>query len=206
MKALSFVTAKGGSGKTTLAASIAVAAVEAGEKVFAVDLDPQGSLMAWAGRRHADTPGIDRCEPSRLPAALAALATAGYTLAILDTAGVDMPSASVAMKHSGLTLIPARPSVLDLEAARPTTQSLIRMGMQFAFALNAVPPGRSTARLEDAGKALNLLGALALPPISQRVTFVDAMALGLGVTEHEADGRAADEIRQLWAWIHRRMN
>jgi chromosome partitioning protein len=208
MRVLSLVSSKGGTGKSTLCVNISVAAEQAGERVFVVDLDPQGSALAWGGRRQADTPGMDRCEPSRLPQALADLATAGYTLAVLDTAGVDVPGAAVAMKHSGLTLVPARPSVLDIEAARPTMQSVIRLGLdqKFAFALNAAPPGRSSSRRDEAGKALNLLGPVAEPPIGQRVTFLDAMSLGLGVTEHESDGPAAAEIRQLWAWISKRMN
>jgi hypothetical protein len=35
---------------------------------------------------------------------------------------------------------------------------------------------------------------LALPPIVSRTDRVDAVGLGLGVTEHAPDGKAADEI------------
>jgi chromosome partitioning protein len=38
----------------------------------------------------------------------------------------------------------------------------------------------------------------------QRMEHVDAVGLGLGVTE--LDGKAADETRALWAWIKQRMN
>ena len=53
MQTLALVTAKGGSGKTTLAASMGVAAMQAGERVYLVILDPQGSLLNWesAGRK-----------------------------------------------------------------------------------------------------------------------------------------------------------
>ena len=51
---------KGGAGKTTLAASLAVAATEAGERVIALDLDPQGSLAGWGDARAAETPAVDR--------------------------------------------------------------------------------------------------------------------------------------------------
>ena len=49
MHTIALLTQKGGAGKTTLAASLAVAAAMAGEKVIALDLDPQGSLARWAG-------------------------------------------------------------------------------------------------------------------------------------------------------------
>ena len=41
MRTIAFVTQKGGSGKSTLASSLAVTAMEAGERVFIIDLDPQ---------------------------------------------------------------------------------------------------------------------------------------------------------------------
>ncbi len=203
MKILTFVTAKGGAGKSTLAASIGVAAAESGEKVFLIDLDPQGSLASWGNRRQADEPAVDRIGPDKLPAALAGLANAGYTLAIIDTAGVDTPGSLPAMRLADLALIPARPSALDIEAARPTMAALERLRRSYAFVMNACPPGKS-ARLEDAGRALSLLGILAAPPIVHRAGHMDAMALGLGITEHDPNGKGADEIRALWHWVKRR--
>jgi chromosome partitioning protein len=204
MKTLAFMTQKGGTGKTTLAASIAVAAQEAGEKVFLIDLDPQGSLSGWSIRREADSPPVDKITPDKLAAAVNGLAQAGYTLAIIDTAGIDTAATAAAMAAADLSLIPARPSALDIEAARPTMSALMRLGRPFAFVLNQAPSGR-TARPLDASRALGLLGVLAQPFIVQRADHLDAMALGQGVTERDPHGKAAEEIRQLWTWINQRM-
>lgn len=204
MKTICFAASKGGSGKSTLAASLAVAAGQAGVKTYCIDLDPQGSLLSWGARREAEAPPVDRVEPARLPAALAGLAAAGYALAIIDTAGVDSSASATAMAAADLTIIPVRPSVLDLEATRPTIAALGRLGRPFAFVLNACPASRS-ARLEDAGRALGLLGALASPPIAARVDHVDAIGLGAGATEHAPAGKAAEEIGALWRWIARKM-
>jgi chromosome partitioning protein len=46
MRTLVFAQQKGGVGKSILAASLGVAAQEAGEKVYLVDTDPQGSLSS----------------------------------------------------------------------------------------------------------------------------------------------------------------
>jgi chromosome partitioning protein len=43
MRSVAFLSQKGGSGKTTLAAHVAVAAGEAKEKVVLIDTDPQAS-------------------------------------------------------------------------------------------------------------------------------------------------------------------
>jgi hypothetical protein len=53
-------------------------------------------------------------------------------------------------------------------------------------------------------RGLSLLGVLVTPFIIHRQAHVDAIGLGIGVTEHE-DPRAADEIRQLWTMIKRKL-
>lgn len=204
MKVIAFMTQKGGTGKTTLAASVGVAAQQAGERVFLIDLDPQGSLASWGERRQADEPAVDRTTPDKMTAALFGLEKAGYTLAIIDTQGVDSAATSAAMRAADLALIPARASALDIEAAKPTMAALSRLNRPYAFVLNQCPAGR-TGRMQDASRALSLLGVLALPFIVQRADHMDAIAFGLGATEFDPNGKAADEIRQLWTWIKRRM-
>jgi chromosome partitioning protein len=204
MKVITFVTQKGGTGKTTLAASLGVAAEEAGERVYLIDLDPQGSLMGWGERRQAETPAVDQTTPDKLTAALTGLEKAGYSLVIIDTQGVDTAATSAAMRAADLAIIPARASVLDIEAAKPTMAALTRLGRPYAFVLNHCAAGRAS-RMQDAGRALSLLGVLAEPFVVQRTDHMDALAFGLGVTEHDTHGKAAREIRELWMWVRRKM-
>lgn len=209
MRTITLVTQKGGAGKTTIGASLAVAASEAGEKVVALDLDPQGSLAAWGETRTADAPSVDRLGPDRLtdlPAILKALAERGFTLAILDTAGVASTAGNLAMQAADLALIPARPSRLDLQATMPTIEALMRLEMRdrFAFVLNQCPAGRN-ARAAEAAAGLGMFGVLAEPALTQRADHQDALASGQGVTEYATDGKAAEEIRALWVWADRKM-
>jgi chromosome partitioning protein len=48
------------------------------------------------------------------------------------------------------------------------------------------------------------MGRLADTVITARVDHQDAVGHGLGVTEFNGSGAAADEIRRLWAWIENR--
>lgn len=203
MRVITIASQKGGSGKTSLTAALGVAAAEAGERPYLIDMDPQGSLLAWGRRRKADTVPVDRISYDKLAMAIAGLPHAGFTVAIVDTVGINTAATTEAMRAADLTLVPCRPSTLDLEAVRPTLEALVRLGGAYSLVLNACPAGRS-ARLSDAGRALSLLGALADPPIVQRTDHVDAMGFGLGVTEINPAGKAAEEIRALWQWLKRR--
>jgi len=205
MRTLAFVGQKGGSGKSTLAASIGVAAQEAGERAFLLDLDPQATLASWGSRREAENPPVDRTKASQLAGVLSALSANGYTLAVIDTQGADIAGVSEVMRRADLTLIPSRPTLIDIEAAKPTVAALRQLSRPFAFVLNQVPPTASHVRLDDAARALGQLGDLATPPICARADHQDALALGLGVTERDPTGKAAREVRELWLWIKGRL-
>ena len=83
MRTIAFVSQKGGSGKSTIASSLAVAAYETKEEVCVVDMDPQGSLTRWAKIRAAGDIDVIASGAARLPALLASLERKGVTLAIL---------------------------------------------------------------------------------------------------------------------------
>ncbi|MHC2000227.1 AAA family ATPase [Methylobacterium sp. WCS2018Hpa-22] len=208
MRVMAVAVQKGGTGKTTLAASLAVAAAESGERVVAYDLDPQGSLMGWGALRRQNGITVDRIqawEIGQLPDILDQTSENGTTLVLIDTAGAAT-GATPALRAADLVLVPVRPSRLDLVAARPTLQALVGLGMRsrLALVLNQCPPPPS-ARTDAYAAQLRGLGVLAEPGIVQRVDHQDAVAAGLGVTEYAPQGQAAGEIRALWGWIDAKM-
>lgn len=207
MRTIALVTQKGGTGKTTLAVSLAVAAAEAGEKVLALDMDPQGSLAAWGEQRTIETPHVEKVPAAKvgqLPNVLANMGKLGFTLAIIDTAGADNPITHAAMKAADLCLVPLRPTRLDGLAAAPTIQAISRMGRPFAFVLTQCSTIPRNSRAAEMAAGLQTLGVLAEPLVTQRVEHQDAFATGQGVTEYASAGKAAEEIRGLWVWLDRK--
>ncbi|GJD73849.1 ParA family protein [Methylobacterium goesingense] len=204
MNVLCFASQKGGSGKSTLAGSLAVAARQASERVVVVDLDPQGSLAEWGRIREPKDIVFREVEPSALPRWLAETRKVkAVSLVILDTAGTFGPEVDTALKQSDFTLVPVRPSALDLRAARPTVERLKSLKRPFGFVLNATNP-ITQARTADALAALGA-GGLVAPPVADRTDFRDAAASGLGVVEINPTGKAAAEIAALWVWTKQQM-
>jgi chromosome partitioning protein len=208
MRTIALLTQKGGAGKTTLAASLAVAAAHAGERVIALDLDPQASLSRWGKYREtARAPNkvmIEQLESERLPrlrAILEGLAGVGFTLAVFDTAGADSAAARFVTEIADLCLLPTRPTRLDVEATAATFRAVFLAKRKAAFVLNQCPPTYRSSRTNDSAKGLTNLGVLAEPMLCARVDFQDANSAGLGVTEYARGGRAAEEIEALWSWI-----
>jgi chromosome partitioning protein len=209
MRTIAFLTQKGGAGKTTLAASLAVAAAHAGERVIALDLDPQASLLRWREYREAtNAPNkvmVEPLENERLPrlhAILDGLAGAGFTLAIFDTAGSDSAAARFVTDVANICLLPTRPTRLDVAATAATFRAVFLAKRKAAFVLNQCPPTFRSSRTSEAAKSLTGLGVLAEPMLSARMDFQDAIAKGLGVTEYARLSRAAQEIEALWCWTH----
>lgn len=206
MRTIVLTSQKGGVGKTSLAASLAVAAAQSGENVIALDCDPQRSLARWGDDRQAETPAVDRISPeqiAQLPAILAALAAKSFSVCFLDTPGIANTAANMAVQVADLCLIPARPSRIDIVATWPTVEAVKRIGRPMAFCINQAFPGRNS-RSTEAAAGLGLLGLLADPVITARADHQDALASGLGVTEYNPTGKAAEEIQALWRWIDAR--
>lgn len=205
MRTIAFVTQKGGAGKSTLASSIAVAARRAGERVFIIDLDPLQSLVKWSKARETTDVPVEHVPPAKLVKALAALEKKGVTLVVIDAPGADSEYSEAAIRVADLCIIPARPNVFDLWASEMTRASIKDKKKDHAFLLNQCPPAQQSARVDLGVKALQAMGVLLTPLVSSRVDYQEAARLGLGVSELNPDGIAAQEMRELWGSVKRRL-
>jgi chromosome partitioning protein len=202
MHAIVVATQKGGSGKSTLAIGLAIAAMDDGHRVGVIDADPHGTISNWSRRRTNPKPRIARAgNGMAVERAILDLRREGFTVAVVDSPATDNVLSASAIAAADLCLIPARPSPADIEAALPTLGTVRRLDKRFAFVLNQTPP-RSN-RTSEAATALNAAGVLALPYVVQRTDHQDALGAGLGVTEYNPHGKAAQEVRDLWRWVWR---
>jgi chromosome partitioning protein len=201
MQTIALVAQKGGTGKTTLALSLAVAAVQRGRSVAVVDLDPQASAANWADRRVLDVPAVVSAHVPRLQNVIDTARQNGVDLILIDTPGKSEQAALAAAKVADLVLIPCRPQIHDIETLTATKEIIDLAGGRPAFVvLNAVPPqGR---RHEEAQAAIQDMGLTVCPAILvQRAAFGDAPNAGQSASEYEPGGKAAQEIGQVYEFV-----
>jgi chromosome partitioning protein len=211
MHTIVLATQKGGSGKSTLAIGLALAAMQAGHTVRLIETDSQGTLSSWHGRRSSAEPMVEPVySAGEIEPRLLALEESGVTLAIIDTAGGVSAATAAAIHYADFCLIPARPSIADIEATASTLGVVRAWKKPFAFVLNQTPirgqrlNNAATALGDEA--ALDTAGILALPFIVMRNDHQDALSAGLAVSEYAPASKSADEIRGLWRWIEARLN
>lgn len=206
MQVVSFVTQKGGTGKSTLAVSFAVAAEQSGERVCIIDLDPQGTAANWYETRTAETPAVlDHNQAEALEPTLTRLGKAGFTLVVIDTPGTDSHATRGAMRAADLCLVPVRPSEADVKATAPTLRALMGLQKPFALVLNQAPTNRQARLASAVTTRLSADGPVLPVAIAGRIDHQYAYALGQGVTEFAPDGKAAAEVAELWVACKKRM-
>ena len=199
MNVIALISQKGGSGKTTLAVALAVAHEAEGGTAAVVDLDPQGSAVAWHHFRSGAPPTVQAVHPPRLSRALTTLRDAGVDLAVIDTAPHASAGALAASKLADLVLVPCRPSAPDLAAIGTSLEVAGLAGVPAAVILNAVPPRGSLAT--EAIDAVTGIGAVVGPvALGSRIAHVHAFTLGRTAQEFDPRGKAASEVRQLYRW------
>lgn len=200
MKVLSIISQKGGVGKTTLATALAVEASRAGKKTVLFDLDPQASASFWMDTRKDTTLAITAIPAARLGHVLGAVRGAGCDLAIIDTPPFAKDIAFEAAQQADFVLVPSRPAVLDVMAMTRTLDLVKHYGKPFSAVLTFCPPqGRE---LDDTMAVIRQLGAEISPVrIGNRIAYSRAQQAGLAAQEIDPDGKAAQEVAELYAYV-----
>lgn len=204
MKIIALVCQKGGTGKTTLALSLATEAAAAGRSVVVVDLDPQASACEWSDLRGGDdSVVVIDAQPARVEAVVQKARETGVDLVLIDTAGRTEQAALAGARFADLVLVPLQPSVVDLKTVQ-ATMDLVRLAgspAHLAVLMRVKPLG---ARHSESAEWLAHQDIAVCPAtIGDRVAFQDAFGMGRGVSEMEPYGKAAQEVRQVYRYASR---
>ncbi len=206
MRVIAIAAQKGGSGKTTVAANVAVQAERSGDgPVALIDTDPQGSLAHWWSQREeqaggqAPTPAFVHASVARLPKHLEQMRAQGIKLVIVDTPPAIKSTIGHVINAADLVVIPSRPSPHDLRAAGATVDIAEGLGKPLVFVINgAHPRARITT---EAAIALSQHGPLAPSIMHQRTNYAASMIDGRTVLEVAGGLRSAEEIVALWDYL-----
>jgi chromosome partitioning protein len=203
MKVLCFFSQKGGSGKTSLSIHAAVAALDDGMKVVIIDCDPQASATGWGSTRAMDAPFMVQASPSTIRAVLQAAHAEKYDLAILDCPPHASAGISQIIETADYVVLPCQPTALDIAAAGKAVAVIQANRKLFGIVLNRAP--LRAPENPQACEVLSQYGTVCPTMIAERRAIARAITGGTAVTEYEADGKAADEIRGMWNWIKKEM-
>jgi chromosome partitioning protein len=205
MKTISFLSQKGGTGKTTLCVHLAVAAEKAGKSAVILDLDPQASATGWKDNRSDETPVAVSLQFSRLGQTLAASKQSGADLAFIDSAPHSDQVAMAAAEAGDLILIPCRAGILDIRAIAMTAKIAKLAGKPVFVILNALPP-QATSLIAESRDAVAVHG-LELAPVTihQRAAYAHSLIDGHVAMEFDPKGKAAAEITKLYQWLENQL-
>jgi chromosome partitioning protein len=200
MHVLAILGQKGGTGKTTTALGLAVAASLVRRAVAIIDLDPQSTATNWSDRRGTETPAVVSCQVSRLGQVLKAAADRGADLAIIDTPGKSTDALIAAAKAADFVLMPIQPQLYDIETLGSLKDVLTLAGNPPAavFVNRAPVQGKRHTETQEAAAAHGF--AVCPVVIFARAAHGDAGNLGRAASEYQPDGKAAQEMAALYAY------
>jgi chromosome partitioning protein len=198
-KVLTMAQQKGGAGKTTLVAQLAVAFMLRGQRVALVDIDPQRSLTRWFETRETAAIGQSLSLISvtgwRAQGVVEKLRTS-HDLVLIDSAPHAEIEAKIAVRAADLVIVPIQPSPLDLWATEPTLALARAEKRAVLIVIN-----RAQTRMK-LGEAIALRireldAEIARATLGNRISFAASMLEGLGVAETDPRSKAAEEIGAL---------
>ena len=208
MRIWAITNQKGGCGKSTLATQLAAFAEQQGQTCCLIDLDQQTSAARWSAQREtkpkqSKLPMVIAAIPEKLNELISAAATFECKLVLIDTASKIDASALAAMR------VRASSSARRWQACsicrRWRTHASVELADKKARAVvvvNRVLEAKAEATIEQAAAAVGGSGVKVAPVyVCDRPQFAAAIQKGKGVTESHAKTKAADEIRELWAYL-----
>jgi len=207
MKTIAVIARKGGSGKTTVAVHLAIAAHLRGRRTLVADADPQGSSLAVLHGRKGPGPMVRRVAARDLVGLQASAVREGVELLLIDTAAGADEDLACAVVLADLSLLVIRPTFIDFAAAIRTSEVLRKLRKPGMVVLNQAPVTRVGAEpplVRKAQEALRLMQLPLAPTILRtRAAYQSALETGRSAEELAGATAASEEIAALWSFVER---
>jgi chromosome partitioning protein len=196
MKRITVAMAKGGVGKTTIAAALAVRAAKESKRVAMVDLNgDQGNLTQWWQLRGEPKNPQLFSDLEDIVADLDAIEADGWQFCVIDTPPGYSDLVRFAVFVSDVVIIPIKASIFDAASIQPVIEQCREYGKPFALIMSDVD-GKFRTLNAEVMAGLKDEGLLENVKVSHLQAY--ASAPNVGKTGAEIDGKAAKEIDLLW--------
>ncbi len=188
-KIISIVQQKGGVGKSTIAAHIAIALKLKGKKVKLIDIDPQGSLNMWHQIRSNKDIEFEHIQGWRLESHV----SSDVEYIVIDSppnAGSEMNNA---IRLADLIIVPMQPGSMDAWSTEMTIKIISNDNKKLKILLN-----RHNPRFKDSDIITSKFKEHILKStLGNRVAYSRCIKEGKTVLEKEPNSIASKEINLL---------
>ena len=195
-KKIAIFSGKGGVGKSTVSA---ILAVTAGNSVL-IDCDPQASLSHWGDLRDS-SPEVISLPPTRLKTKLPKL---DHDFVIVDTPGALVSGTIDALKLMDLIIVVTPVDTFELAALNDTLNTAEVAKKPIAMIVNRLHP---QAKAETALEIVSELDIPVCPTvIRERAIHRHLLTEGKTCMDKSPNGVAAKELERVWAWVQEQLN
>jgi chromosome partitioning protein len=207
LKTIAVIARKGGSGKTTVAVHLALAAHLRGLSTVMADTDPQRSTTEVLKARQGDGPLCVGATGAELIAIQRRHERDGAQVMVIDTPAGSERDIAHAIALANLSILVIRPTFLDLAASIQTAQILRGLRKPGLILLNQAPVTRGGIEPPAVKRAIEALQLMRLPVIPvvlrSRVVYQTALATGRSAEEIDPGSAGSQDIVQAWRFIER---
>jgi chromosome partitioning protein len=206
MRTIAVIARKGGSGKTTVAVHLAIAAYLRARQVLVADTDRQQSASTVLRSRGRYGPNFTKSSGAHLRNLQRVAVQRKMDVMLIDTAAGADEDLAPALDLADLTLLVIRPTFLDFAAAVETAAMLRGMARPGVIVLNQAPVARAGVEpplVRKAREAVRLMRLPVAPTILRsRAVYQQALATGRSA-EELGPSPAAEEVAELWSFVER---
>lgn len=211
MQIISIIGQKGGTGKTTVAISLAVQCVKNNKSCVVIDLDPQASASNWGDRRGNLQGGLEpfviSTQASRLSNVLKTANDQGVDFVIIDTPGKSTDTSIAATKVADKVIIPIQPNIFDTETLG-NVKDILMLSNNKANGIVVINKAQSNSKRHIQAIDISLSMGFEIAPtiLFQRSDHIKASDTGLSAFEINQKGKASKEICALYDYVFNNSN